>query len=284
LSDAEAYARPRKLATALNLIQDPTVRVLAGGTDVYASLGDHNELKTVVDITDISCLRNINEDQDYVRIGATATWSDIVDAKLPNSFDCLKLAALQVGGVQIQNAGTIAGNICNASPAADGVPPLLALNAKVELTSSTGSRVISLEKFIIGPRRTALVSNELVTAILIPKTSTLGVSSFQKLGSRKYLVISTAMVAVVMERGSDQSVKSARVSVGSCSAVAVRLHDLEKDIVGKPLSSVGCRPLPPHLFAPLAPISDIRASDRYRRVAAAELVRRSVRDCATRLQ
>lgn len=284
MRDTGGYARPRQLVTALNLIQDPTVQVLAGGTDVYASLGDHNELKTVVDITDISCLRNISEDQDYLRIGATATWSDIVDAKLPTSFDCLKLAALQVGGVQIQNAATIAGNICNASPAADGVPPLLALNAKVELTSLTGSRVISLENFIIGPRQTALDSNELVTAILIPKTSTLGVSSFHKLGSRKYLVISIAMVAVVMERGRDQSVKSARVSVGSCSSVAIRLHDLEQDMVGKPLSSVGCRPLPPHLFAPLAPISDIRASDQYRRVAAAELVMRSVRDCATRLQ
>jgi CO/xanthine dehydrogenase FAD-binding subunit len=125
--------------------------------------------------------------------------------------------------VQIQNSGTVAGNLCNASPAADGVPPLLALDASVELASVAGTRRLKLDDFILGPRRTARRADELLAAILIPKPRAAAHSHFLKLGARRYLVISIAMVAAAIEseRG---KITTARVAVGACGPVAQRLR------------------------------------------------------------
>ncbi len=258
--------------------------MLAGGTDVYPALGDHGVLDRVLDVTAIANLKGISDEGDQWRIGATTTWSDLLKAELPAAFDCLKLAGREVGGIQIQNAGTIAGNLCNASPAADGVPPLLALDARVELASVNGSRELALESFITGPRQTELAQDELLSAVLIPKSSAQGVSSFLKLGSRKYLVISIAMVAVVLEATDDRTIKHLSISVGSCSAVACRLRELEAELQGCSLENVAQSPFADRFFAPLSPIDDIRSSARYRLDAAAELVRRAILVCAEALQ
>jgi CO/xanthine dehydrogenase FAD-binding subunit len=257
--------------------------VLAGGTDVYPSLGDHGVIGRILDVSAIPNLRGIRDAGDHWRIGATSTWSDLLSAELPSSFNCLQLAGREVGGIQIQNAGTIAGNLCNASPAADGVPPLLALDARVELSSIRGCRELALEDFITGPRQTELAADELLSAVLIPKSSAQGVSSFLKLGSRKYLVISIAMVAVVLQPARDHTVKNLSVSVGSCSAVACRLRDLEADLQGRSLKDLAQSPFATRFFAPLSPIDDIRSSARYRLDAAAELVRRAILGCAEAL-
>ena len=278
-----SYERPVDLEHALTLLAHGPRQVLAGGTDVYPSLGDHGVLGRILDVTAIPNLRGISDEGDHWRIGATSTWSDLLSAELPNSFDCLKLAGREVGGIQIQNSGTIAGNLCNASPAADGVPPLLALDARVELTSIRGCRELPLEAFITGPRQTELAADELLSAVLIPKSSAQGVSSFLKLGSRKYLVISIAMVAVVLEPASDRTIKNLSVSVGSCSAVACRLRDLEADLQGRSLENLAQSPYAGRFFAPLSPIDDIRSSARYRLDAAAELVRRAILACAEAL-
>ena len=279
----DSYERPVDLEHALTLLAQGPRQVLAGGTDVYPSLGDHGVLGHILDVSAIPTLRGIDDEGDHWRIGATSTWSDLLSAELPSSFDCLKLAGREVGGIQIQNAGTIAGNLCNASPAADGVPPLLALDARVELSSIRGCRELALEDFIAGPRQTELAADELLSAVLIPKSSAQGVSSFLKLGSRKYLVISIAMVAVVLEPTRDRTVKNLSVSVGSCSAVACRLRDLEADLQGRSLEDLAQAPYASRFFAPLSPIDDIRASARYRLDAAAELVRRAISDCTEAL-
>ncbi len=127
---------------------------------------------------------------------------------------------------------SVAGNLCNASPAADGVPPLMILDAEVELRSASGTRALPLEEFILGNRRTALRAGEMVTAIRIPKASATGASSFQKLGARRYLVISIAMAAARISIGRDGLVEAAAISVGSCSAVAQRLAGLEASLLG----------------------------------------------------
>lgn len=278
-----SYERPVDLEHALTLLSHGPWQVLAGGTDVYPSLGDHGVLGRILDVTAIPNLRGISDEEDHWRIGATSTWSDLLSAELPRSFDCLKLAGREVGGIQIQNSGTIAGNLCNASPAADGVPPLMALDARVELSSVRGCRELALEAFITGPRQTKLAADELLSAVLIPKSSAQGVSSFLKLGSRKYLVISIAMVAVVLESASDRTVKNLSVSVGSCSAVACRLRELEAELQGCSLENLAQSPYADRFFAPLSPIDDVRSSARYRLDAAAELVRRAILACAEAL-
>src|SRR5690606_16713582 len=133
------------------------------------------------------------------RIGAATTWTQVLRERLPHAFDGLKLAAREVGGVQVQNCGTVGGNLCNASPAADGVPPLLALDAAVELTGQAGSRMLPLADFITGPRRTARGPGELLTAVVVPAAAGAGRSHFAKVGARRYLLISIVMAAANVE-------------------------------------------------------------------------------------
>lgn len=261
------YARPTRLEDALRLLARGGRTVLAGGTDFYPARLGKPLPQQVLDITALPELRGIRERADHWRIGAATRWAEIAQAKLPPLFDCLKLAAREIGGPQIQNAGTVAGNLCNASPAADGVPPLLALEASVEVANGRGRKRVPLRSFIIGPRQTALEPGELVTAIVVPKPRHDAASHFLKLGARKYLVISIAMVAAVIEKHNG-SAKAARVAVGACSPVAKRLIRLEEDIVR------GDRRVRPEHLAPLCPIDDVRASAAYRNEAVRVLVER----------
>ena len=165
-------------------------------------------------------------------IGAATTWSDVLRADLPPLFDALKQAAREVGGVQIQNAGTVAGNLCNASPAADGTPVLMALDAEVVLRSASGERRVAATEFVLGNRRTVCAADELVVAIEVPAHSAGARSIFVKLGGRRYLTISMTMVAVVVDRDPGGAIATARIAVGSCSACAQRLPALERKLVG----------------------------------------------------
>jgi len=126
------YMRPTQLSDALTLLASGTWDVLSGGTDYYPGLRDEPPTAPILDISAIEGLREVTREAKGWRIGALATWTDVIRADLPAAFDGLKLAAREVGSVQIQNRATLAGNLCNASPAADGVPPLLTLDAGVE--------------------------------------------------------------------------------------------------------------------------------------------------------
>jgi CO/xanthine dehydrogenase FAD-binding subunit len=132
------YFQPHTLADAADALAKSGGQLLAGGTDFYPALGDRPVTTSVIDISRVAELHGIRMEAETVVIGGAATWSEIVRHPLPPCFDALKAAAREIGGIQIQNRGTIAGNLCNASPAADSVPPLLTLDAEVELVSSAG--------------------------------------------------------------------------------------------------------------------------------------------------
>jgi CO/xanthine dehydrogenase FAD-binding subunit len=271
-----SYIRPRALDAALRARAAGPCAVLAGGTDFYPARVGRTVGEDVLDITALTGLRGVREERAHFRIGALTTWTDLVESPLPAWFDAVKLAAREVGGLQIQNAATVAGNLCNASPAADGVPPLLALDAEVELQSVRGLRRLPLAEFVLGNRRTACSADELVTAVLVPKWGGRGRSTFLKLGARRYLVISIVMVAAVAELHGDGTIARAAVAVGACSAVAQRLARLEQHLVGRRLSpGIGALVTPEHL-APLAPIADVRGTAAYRLDAAATLVARAL--------
>lgn len=273
------YMAVTSLQDALGALKARAPRIIAGGTDVYPAQGDRAFREPLLDISRIAALRGIAATADGGwRIGASTTWSDIVRADLPAAFDGLKAAAREVGALQIQNAGTIAGNICNASPAADGVPPLLCLDARVEIASASGTRELPLRDFILGPRKTALTPGEMVTALHVPAQGALARGAFQKLGARKYLVISIAMVCAVVEV-SEGAIASARVAVGACSPVAQRLPDLERALTGCALADVRDMVRPDHLRG-LAPIDDVRGSGAYRMDVVRELVARVIVEAA----
>ena len=267
------YENPISLQAAL-AHRSSGARVLAGGTDLYP--GAQAQLTgPVLDIIRLPGLQGIAIKDGAMRIGACTTWAAIAGADLPPALWALQQAAVQIGGRQIQNAGTIGGNLCNASPAADGVPPLLVLGAEVELASISGSRRMSLDAFITGPRQTALAANEILAAICIPASGLSGQSAFLKLGARAYLVISIAMVAVrlVMDHG---RVTQAFLAVGACSGVARRLMAVEADLINAPLGQAASMIRNADVAAGLAPIDDIRATATYRAEVAAELLRRAV--------
>lgn len=269
------YVRPQSLDEALAALAAGPRLVLAGGTDIYPAFVERAITQPVLDLTAIAALKGIERRGDHWRLGATTTWSELIAAPLPPVFDGLKQAAREVGGVQIQNTGTIAGNLCNAAPAADGVPCLLALDASVELSARDGVRTLLLERFITGARRTERRRDELVTAILVPAPKAAEVRSlFLKLGARRYLVISIVMVAFAVELDDARRISRAGVAVGACSEVARRLPALEAVLRGRPLDpSLSERVDATHLSS-LDPIDDIRASAAYRREAALTLIRR----------
>jgi CO/xanthine dehydrogenase FAD-binding subunit len=274
------YFRPDTLDEAVHALASSGGKVLAGGTDFFPSLGDRPVTGAVVDISGLDELRGVVKEPKYVRIGGLTTWTEIVKTPLPRCFDGLKAAAREIGGIQIQNRGTVAGNLCNASPAADSVPPLLALDAEVELTSQAGTRRIPLADFIVGNRKTLRQPGEILSQIFVPRTVENAMSTFLKLGARRYLVISIAMVAVVIRKDSNGRVADARVAIGSCSAVAQRLGRLEHALMGAPASvGLGSLATADHLKN-LSPLDDVRATAAYRRDAALRLVQRALDACA----
>ena len=273
------YLRPRTLDEAVSLLASTGGQILAGGTDFYPALCDRQPAGRVIDITRLREIQGVSFEEDSIRIGGLTTWTEILRTPLPRCFDALKAAGREVGSVQIQNRGTVAGNLCNASPAADGVPPLLALDAEVELVSATGRRRLPLGKFITGNRRTLRRPEEILAAVLVPRRIEHAASVFLKLGARRYLVISISMVAAVVQADEAGRVAEARLAVGSCSATAQRLGELERDLVGRPArAGIGALVKREHL-SPLSPIDDVRATVEYRRDASLTLVRRALDSC-----
>ncbi len=269
------YLRPTSLDAALRALAERPWTMLAGGTDVYPANVGRPIVDDVLDVTGLPGLRSVAVDGGVVRIPALATWTELVRADLPPAFDGLKAAARSIGGVQIQNRGTLAGNLCNASPAADGLPNLMALDARVELSSSAGRREVPVGEFVVGNRRTIRRPDELVTAILVPAPSATAKATFLKLGSRAYLVISIAGVAAVIDVR-DGRVASARIVVGACSEVPMRIEAAEARLIGETASPSLGSAIEPGDVAVLAPIDDVRGTAAYRRDAALTLVRRAV--------
>jgi len=277
------YIRPTNLQEAIRARAAANGKILCGGTDFYTALGTAQPKGPIIDLTRIAELDGIRVAPNEIRSGGCTAWARISAAQLPSAFEGLKAAGREVGSVQIQNRATIGGNLCNASPAADGVPPLLALDAEVELVSAPATRRLALSEFNPGNRRTALRPDEILATIIIPsqKVSGTATSIFLKLGARHYLVISIAMVAVNLVRGEDGTIAEARIAVGACSEVAQRLRELESELTGKPAAAgLGQIAEARHLSV-LSPIDDVRATGAYRLDAALTLVRRALETCVT---
>lgn len=266
------YLRPTTLDDALAALNGRAMTVLAGGTDHFPARVMDRPEEDILDITALDDLRAIERSEREIWVPCLTTWTDLVRAPLPAAFDGLKQAARHIGGRQIQNVATLVGNLCNASPAADGIPPLLAMDARVVLASRAGRRELPVAAFLLGPRRTERRPDELVLGLRIPVSESAR-SCFLKLGARRYLVISIAMVAAVAEVSADGRIAAARIAVGACSPCARRLPALEAALVGQRPDPALVRPA--HL-AELAPIDDIRAPAAYRLQAALELTRRAV--------
>ncbi len=269
------------LALALKQLANNPLPVIAGGTDFYPALQDGAAPAHAIDVTQLSELKGITLIGNEWRIGAAATWTELLQADLPPAFNAIKAAARDVGSVQIQNRATLVGNICEPSPAADGVPTLLALDASVELQHAGGTRRIALQNFITGVRTTQRKPDELVTAIYVPAPLNTERSAFTKLGARSYLVISIAMLAVHISTNEQGHINRCALAVGSCSPIAQRLFDLETALNGLAINTATEQQavqalIQSYPFNELSPIDDVRGTADYRLTVVRAVLQRTL--------
>ncbi len=277
------YHRPDRLDDALRALDGNRLTIIAGGTDFYPARVGAPLDDDVLDVSRLTGLRGIEQRDDGFHIGALTTWSDVLHADLPPWFDGLKQCARELGAMQTQNSATVAGNLCNASPAADGMPCLLTLDARVELAAAGGVRTLAVADFVTGRGETARRDGEMVTGLSIPQPANPASGAFFKLGARRYMIISIVSVAAVLETAADGTVAAARIAVGSCSPVAQRLGALECLLAGRDLSPALADAVEIGHLSGLTPITDFRGSAAYRLDVALTVVRRVLADLGARM-
>ena len=278
---------PRDLAEAYGALAaapaDAPARPIAGGTDLMVALtGELGEPPaSVIDLWALDALRGIAIDGDALSLGALTTYTDIRRSPLCREHvPALVDAAATIGAAQIQNRGTLGGNIANASPAGDTLPILLAADAVFVLGSSRGERRVPAAEFWPAYRQTALAPDELLLRVLIP-LATDREMRFRKIGTRRAQSISKVVVAVawrspaIPPRGPWRDV---RVALGSVAATPIRARGTEAALEGRPPTPETADRAAETLAGELSPIDDVRSTTEYRRVVAARVVHRIVRE------
>jgi len=243
----EEYVTPRDLREALETVGKLPAdgKVIAGATDVlpYAREGRGGDVhySIVVDLSRVREFQGYEHVGNRVRLNANVAFQAfLTDAVLREHLPCMPYCAIWFADDQVREQATLAGNIANASPAADGVPPLLAMNADVELASLENGdirrRTLPIGDFILGPGRTALRAGELITAVICESMRGYG-GSFQKVGQRRSLVISrVSAVALVKTNAAGNVFEDVRLALGGVGPVPVRLHDIETMLIGQPIT------------------------------------------------
>ncbi len=273
------YLRPKSFEEALELLDKygEQAKLLAGGTDLIVKMKDGVvKPKYVIDLSRLEELKFISKEDGVIKIGALTTLREIETSPIiRENVHVLSDAVEKMASWQIRNLGTIGGNLCNASPAADTAPPLLVLEAELKLTSSEGERMVPIGQFFTGPGETILKNNELLTEIQIPIMSNHAGTAFLKLGRRFAHTLSIVSVAtlVVVE---DDVFKDVRIALGSVAPTPVRAKKTEdkfrdlsatKDVVEKNRVWV---------VEDISPISDVRASAEYRKEMSIVLTKRAL--------
>lgn len=273
---------PRDLPSAYAVLAagsaDTPAKPIAGGTDLMVSLT--GELApppaSVVDLWAIDALRGIAIDGDALTLGALTTYTDIRRSALCREHvPALVDAAATIGAAQIQNRGTLGGNIANASPAGDTLPVLLASDAVIVVGSERGERDVPAARFWTGYRQTALAHDELIVRIRLPLAAGREMR-FRKVGTRRAQAISKVVMAVAWQ--GDGKWRDVRVALGSVAATPIRAAATEAVLEGRAPTPESADAAAEALAGELAPIDDVRSTAEYRRLVAARVLHRIVRD------
>jgi CO/xanthine dehydrogenase FAD-binding subunit len=276
------FLRPDTLGAALAAKAEvPEAVPIAGGTDIMVELNfDKSRPPALLDLGRVAELGTWRAENGHIRLGATVPYTRIVD-ELSDVLPGLAMASRTVGSPQIRNRGSVGGNLGSASPAGDAHPPLLAVSAtvpvSVEVASTRGTRTIPFGGFFLGPKKSALAEDELITAVIVPKAA--GPQQFAKVGTRN------AMVIAVCSFGLSLDLANRRVGTGIGSAGPVPLRaEAAEDYAAEVLGWDDGEPLPDNVSrefgelvaAAARPIDDVRGSAAYRRHALAVLARRTL--------
>ena len=278
----EEYAAPSDLNAALAALGDGSATVLAGGTDlmVQTSEGRIAFQKRLVNIRRIDELRGVTESDGRIRIGALTTLTDLLDDPLiAKKVPLLAEMADHFASNQIRNSATIGGNICNASPAGDSIPPLLVLDADVELASDDGLHTVPLGEFFTGPGATVREPNELVTGISFATPGPDFIGAFIKSGPRPALEISTVSMAISAERHNNV-LHNVRVAMGAVAPTPIRAWHMEEALEGRELDAATIEAAVERALEDAVPIDDVRASAWYRNHLVGVFARRLLNDVA----
>jgi carbon-monoxide dehydrogenase medium subunit len=268
-------------AVALLARHAGSARVLAGGTDLLVELkAARPGPDVVIDISRLPELNGIERTEHGLRLGAAVTHAAIMSSELVRTT-CAALvhAASAIGAVQTRNAGTVGGNLMTCVPSMDSGPPLLALDASVELASERGRRELTLREFFVGPRRTAARPDELLTHIVIPQASLGKPMAFLKFGLRKGQALALVNVAAGFFSGArSRTFESPRIALGAVAPTVIRAFEAEKRLANQRIDSRAIREAAEIAVTEASPIDDFRASAAYRRSLIAVLVRRALEE------
>jgi len=279
--------RPNTLPEALAMLAEhaPDVMPLAGGTNVIVELRDsHKSPKMLMDVGKLRELCGIRRDDGHIIIGGGTTIAELLTNRLIAEHGLpLQQAAAKLGNPLVRNRATVAGNLVNASPAADTAPPLMALSAEVELTSQAGSRRVPLAEFIVGVNKTSIRPDELLTAIRWPTPPTRSAAGFYKIGLRKADACSVINAAAMIVWDEDDRCQQARIAIGAAAPKPVRAREAEAALQGQPLTDDVIAEAAQLAAQVTQPIDDIRGTAAYRRRMAKVIVRRLLTSIAQTL-
>jgi len=253
----------------------PDARLMAGGTDLLVQLRTGRiDASVLICLELIEGFAGIEETAQGIRIAAGTCLTKLLETPvIRDRLGVLHQACDALGSPLIRNMATIGGNICSASPAGDTLPALYVLDAALELVSPGGSRTIPIRDFIQGPGRTGLKSRELLWAVLIPVPEGYGIHHFEKVGQRRALAIAIASLAALVKMGGDE-VQDIRLAWGSVGPVIIQNREVEKALIGRPLSVISLQKAAEAVRQAVSPISDVRASENYRRTVSGNLLLR----------
>lgn len=277
------YARPASLSEALAMLEEvPGARLLSGGTDLLVGVRKGTvRPPLVIDLKRVRELApGIERNDTSVRISATTVLTDVIaDERVRRQFPALVDAALVVGSIQIRNRATLAGNVCNASPAADTAPPLLVYDALVELVGRTGVRRVSLTEFFLGPGKTALQPGELVSAIELPLPTAPRGSAFGRMTRRRGVDLATVSVCCSVSAAGET-----RFAFGAVGPRPFLVTDASGTLADAAGERDGQDGILRGMTAQARPISNVRASREYRQDMLLVLSRRALETARQRLQ
>jgi CO/xanthine dehydrogenase FAD-binding subunit len=245
---------------------DGAIKVIAGGTDLMVLMNAHMlDAATFLDIWGIDELRGISDQGSSLRIGALATYTQLIRSELIlRHAPALAAASRTIGAIQIQNRGTIGGNIVNASPAGDSLPVLAAYDAEIEIGSARGERLVSFNQFYTGYRRTVLEPDELVLAVRIPKLLDAERDFFWKVGTRRAQAISKTVLAA-RAKNDGKKIEQIKIGIGSVAPTVVRARQTETLLAGAMLTPALIEDAREIIAREVAPITDLRSTEHYRR-------------------
>ena len=282
---AMTYYRPETLDEAMNLVRNRPGdhMILAGGTDIIPKIRMgmmpvHGPL-TVIDIARIKEITAVGMEGGFIRIGAAARLSDLArDPVTASGAPMLVEAVLELGSSQVRNTGTIGGNLCTASPAADTAPPLLVMDAQAVIRGGPGERVVPLEKFFTGPGETVLGPGDILTGVRFAPLGSDERWYRVKLGRRNAFCISIISLAVRLAV-EDGCFKRVRIALGAVAPTPIRAHEAEAYLTGREISPEAIDRGARLAAGQTSPISDVRARADYRLDMARVLTRRGILSC-----